>query len=60
MALEAGWLTRHERGVITAALRTYTDAQKHKSRTASQTETRGHATANAYVADDLLRQLAGQ
>lgn len=57
MALEVAWLTRHERGVIIAALRTYVDAQERKSKTAAQTETRAHATANAYVGNDLMRQL---
>lgn len=56
--IETSWLTRHERGVMIAALRTYTDAQKRKGRIAAKPEVRAQADANAYVAGDLLRQLA--
>lgn len=58
--IKTGWLTRHERGVLIAALRTYRDNQDRKSRTSTTTDARGHATANEYIASDLLRQLAGR
>lgn len=58
--IETSWLTRHERGVLVAALRTYADAQSRKSTTAAQTDTRARSQANAFVANDLLRQLAGR
>lgn len=48
--------TRHERGVIVAALRHYETLQHAKASTAAKTETRAIAGANQYVASDLLRQ----
>jgi len=58
--IETSWLTRHERGVLVAALRTYADAQARKGRTAAKPEVRAQSGANNYVAEDLLRQLAGR
>lgn len=58
--IETSWLTRHERGVLTVALRDYTNRQHTRERTAAGAEGRATAKANAYVADDLLRQLSGR
>lgn len=48
--------TRHERGVVLAALRQYKAKQDTKARTAELERTRAMAGANAFVAGDLLRQ----
>lgn len=60
MALEVSWLTKHERGVLRAALADYRAKQANKARTLSKAETRAMAGANEYVASDLLRQLSGR
>lgn len=56
--IETSWLTNHERGVLTAALRTYANTQVVKSRKQADARDRSMATANHFVASDLLRQLA--
>lgn len=48
--------TKHERGVIVAALRHYQTLQHAKATTAAKAETRAVAGANEFVASDLLRQ----
>lgn len=58
--IETSWLTRHERGVLMAALRAYTNHQHSRERTAASADGRAQAKANAFVADDLLRQLVGR
>lgn len=57
MALEVSWLTRHERGVMVAALAHYRAEQDRKKRVAALAKTRAIAGANAHVAGDLIRQL---
>lgn len=58
--IETSWLTTHERGVLMAALRAYTNHQHSRERTAASADARALGKANAYVADDLLRQLTGR
>jgi hypothetical protein len=57
MALEPSWLTKHERGVMIAALSHYRTTQHAKAISATKADTRAKAGANEYVAADLLRQL---
>lgn len=58
MLSDLEYMTRHERGVLTAALRHYHKAQGDKARKSATAKVRAQAGANAYVASDLLRQLA--
>lgn len=51
------YLTRHERGVLVAALRHYHSLQSEKARTLVKADRRAQAGANAYVSSDLLRVL---
>lgn len=51
-------LTRHERGVMLAALRDYQSKQESKSRKNATARTRAMCGANAYIASDLIRQLS--
>lgn len=57
MALEPARLTKHEHGVMIAALRDYATKQHTKARVAAKAETRARSGANEYVAGDLIRQL---
>lgn len=54
------YLTKHERGVLVAALRHYETVQSAKKRKMADARDRAQAGANAYVASDLLRVLAEQ
>lgn len=58
--IETSWLTKHERGVLQAALANYRTAQHKKSQVAATVKTRAIAGANAHTASDILRQLAGR
>lgn len=53
-------LTRHERGVLIAALRGYADGQKRKAKTAVGAQTRAIAGANEYVAASMLQELTAK
>lgn len=55
--IDRAHLTRHERGVILAALRQYEAVQTKKARTQADAKNRAMSGANAFVASDLLRQL---
>lgn len=54
------YLTKHERGVLVAALRHYRTLQHAKCTTAAKADTRAQAGANEFVAGDLLRVLAAK
>lgn len=58
MALEVSWLTKHERQVIRSGLERERDHKAKLSRLAARAKTRAMAGADAFVASDLLRQLA--
>lgn len=55
--LDPGYLTKHERGVLVAALANYRTQEHKRSIKSATAKVRGQAAANKYVAADLLRVL---
>lgn len=58
MLTDCEFLTKHERGVMLAALRDYESKQRSKSQKNATARMRAISGANAYVAGDLIRQLS--
>lgn len=58
--IETSWLTNDERSVLSVALADYRERKLTEQRKAAKAADRNRAHVGAYVAGELIRQIAGR